>query len=636
VDSSDTKIKVLNDIVNEVPRFISILCDNNDDITEIKRSEWGEKLVKIREDIGSEQMLLFIGPYSSGKSTFVNALLGMKGMLPTADKPCTSVVTELSFVEGGGHRGKAVGLDESVVDMDYTELIEMIDGPRGMRNVAHLHHIELFFDIEELGDDTEKTDLAALQRLNLKIVDCPGYGSPYITNEDIIDQYIEKANFTFWMSPADKFGGIAAERKLSHIRKKTVALFPVITKSDLINEVKKEQVTDDYYEHLAPLFPKSNKEPRFVSAIKWDKAMELEKLLFAAERNPKNAMTKEEKENTEKERDKLVLESGVKQIFNDMVTSGQKPNRTDAKVNSALIDLSELLGDIHGRTEKIERYWQKELQQKGWSENDQYKRLRETKSKVDSWIKTEAESVADRLETAMIEKLSDYIMQARGKVDTSKATEIIFNVWDTEINKRKNGWAEHLEAEYKAYADYLVKIDPNTTFKAPDLGNITANLGHAIKAILESLKYAGFQTLIMSGLGGALLVTAPAVAAGSIFGISLAGLGTVMSVAGIGLFAVGIFPLLPIILDKYKEKKEQYRKEMEAKLREWMKKLDFVPVIQNLLEGENEKLYESYRLQFDSDIASPGRKYEKCQEIKHEISKLKEKINMMGLKETAK
>ena len=632
MDDNDARLKVLNDIVDEVPRFITLLCDRKEDINEVKRTQWENKISKIRSDIERQLMLLFIGPYSSGKSTFVNALLGAKGMLPTSDKPCTAVVTELNFTKGGGHRGKTVGLDDIVTDCDYAELIEMIDGPQGMKNVAHLHHIELFFDIEELGKEGEASSLAALQSLNVKIVDCPGYGSPYITNEDIIEGYIQNASFTFWMSPADRLGGVAAYKKLSHIRQKTTAIFPVITMADKVNDVQKEQATEDYYEHLAPLFPRSNKVPRFVSAFKWEEAMEIEKRIDAAELNPKSAMTKEEKENATKKKDKLVAESGVPQILSDMVNAGMKDPVTDAKIASALYNLSDLLKDIYSRAEKIESYCKKELQLKGWGDNDPFKRLNDLKRKVDGWIKNEANSVADNIETAMIEKLSDYIMQARGKVDADKARTIVIDVWEKELNKQKDKWAEHLHDEYKAYRDYEVNLSSSKDFKPPNLGNITAGFGHIIKGVLESLKYGGLQSTAMGGLGGALILTAPAVGVAKAFGvISLAALGTAMSVAGVAIIVVAAVPLLPIMFDKIKEKKEQYRKEMEAKLRAWMKKLDLAPAIQGLLNGENEKLYDSYKSQFSDDISSVERDYLKCQEIKEDISRFREKITLIDL-----
>ena len=276
MELNDTKIKVLRDTVGSMPQYIGSLCNVREDIYEIQRAEWLDAVKKIKEIIESDQILLFIGPYSSGKSTFVNALLG-EVLLPTAAKPCTSVVTELSFVSGGGHKGKVIKFDRTEEEMDYAELLNLIDGPHGaVGKVAQYHHIELLFDITLL-DDWKNHPLAQLRDLKVRIVDCPGYGSPYITNENVIEEYIQKASYTFWLSPADKFGGALAERKLSEIKKKTTALFPVITMSDKIDTAQKEQVADDFYEHLGHLFPK--KEPRFVSAYKYNEAVTLGKEL---------------------------------------------------------------------------------------------------------------------------------------------------------------------------------------------------------------------------------------------------------------------------------------------------------------------------------------------------------------------
>ncbi|MHC6204536.1 dynamin family protein [Breznakiellaceae bacterium SP9] len=269
MELDNTKISVLRRAVDSTPYLVESLCNMREAIYEIQREDWLTKIQGINANIKSDQILLFIGPFSSGKSTFVNALLG-ESLLPTADKPCTSVVTELSFVSGGGHRGKTFNYDGTVQENDYDELLKMIDGPRGaVGQVSQYHHIELIFDVTEL-DDWEHHPLAQLKNLNVKIVDCPGYGSPYFTNEDVIEEYISKASFTFWMSPADKFGGSLAERKLSQIKKKTTALIPVFTMADKVNDVQKQQATEDFFDHLGSLF--KNKDPIFVSALKYNEA----------------------------------------------------------------------------------------------------------------------------------------------------------------------------------------------------------------------------------------------------------------------------------------------------------------------------------------------------------------------------
>ena len=82
------------------------LCDIRPELYAINREEWAHDFENVQKQIKDKQSLLFIGPFSSGKSSFINVLLG-ENILPTSNRPCTSVVTELTFVDGGGHRGKS-------------------------------------------------------------------------------------------------------------------------------------------------------------------------------------------------------------------------------------------------------------------------------------------------------------------------------------------------------------------------------------------------------------------------------------------------------------------------------------------------------------------------------------------------
>ena len=146
------KLDVLVETTAGLNRQVEDICAVRPEVFSINREEWKKQLAEIRGQIHANQMILFIGPFSSGKSSFINALLG-EDILPTSNRPCTSVVTELSFVEGGGHRGVAVRKDGQATEReyDYASLLKMVDGPSGaIGESAAYHHIELEFDITQL------------------------------------------------------------------------------------------------------------------------------------------------------------------------------------------------------------------------------------------------------------------------------------------------------------------------------------------------------------------------------------------------------------------------------------------------------------------------------------------------------
>jgi len=629
MDISETKKRMLHETVSSVPYLIDSLCNIREDIHEIKRAEWQETVRKIRAEMESDQMLLFIGPYSSGKSTFINALLGAP-LLPTASRPCTSVVMELCFAQGGGHKGKLFYYgDSEPKKSDYDTIMELVNGPKGsVGRVASIHHIELVFDVTTV-DNWKMHPLARLENLGIRVVDCPGYGSPYLTKEDAIEEYIQKASFTFWMSPADKFGGRLAERKLRDIKKKTTALIPVLTMADKIDNAQREQVTEDFAEHLAPLFPK-NKEPRFVSAHKYLESVELAKKLDSR----KDEISREEQEKIEQEIENLKLEAGLENVYSDMIDAGEKRIVADSKIRSAIFDLNDLLKDIGSRAENEENHWKKEAEKIGWSESDEYKKLNEIKKDVDLWIKAEAKTVAGNIETSMLKKIADYIMQVKGKIDSGQVNYIVMEIWEQELNKQKDKWAEYLFKRYKEYAEkYNINFSTESNLKAPDLGSITAGFANTTLSIMEAFRYAGAQSIATGMLGAALMLSSGAVASAPLVGGLLAGL---MMIAGPVFLLVAAVPLFPLIKDLKQKRDDQYRKKMEADLKEWMKNLDLVPSIQAILNKENEQLYQTYRNAFYVDVTSVIPNLESCKKIREELSAVYDRISDLFPEETKK
>ena len=243
-DNSQEKLSFLNGILGSTEKFTKI-CETSDFSVRypFKEDEWIHGFQDITTDLNDQIVLLFIGPYSSGKSTFVNALIG-KDILPTNDTPCTAVITEIQFKKGGDHSATIYRKDGETEPCEFSHVIDIINGPTGaVGDTASYHHIVLELDTEMLADKSYEQFVG-----KVKIVDCPGYGSQFYTNEEVIADYMQKSNFTFWMSPCNKFGGSVAKQYLSEIKRKTQTLIPVITKSDLIPD---EQERDKIRESLS-------------------------------------------------------------------------------------------------------------------------------------------------------------------------------------------------------------------------------------------------------------------------------------------------------------------------------------------------------------------------------------------------
>ena len=331
-------MKALQTVTGGIQDLIHGLCDGMEGMDE-KRAEWLASVEKIKKE-ANKQMLLLIGSFSAGKSTLLNALLG-ENLLPTASSPCTPVATEINFVRGGGHKGRIVEFSGHFTEKkDYGELVKaMVDGSNN-GVFLQAHHLELFFDIEQLPDENQF--LSSLEKMGTKIVDCPGYDSPYFAIEEIVEEYMQKSSCTFWVSTTKQFGNADDVRRLSLLNMKAQRIIPVITMADLVDDTQRVRIKEKFFEHLAVFFP-VYKEPRFISAHKWIEARGVRKQMG----NSNGPMSVEEREKTRKQAECLEMEAGLQQIVKDIMWGGQSGQCTDSKFKTTLYDLSGLFKDMH-------------------------------------------------------------------------------------------------------------------------------------------------------------------------------------------------------------------------------------------------------------------------------------------------
>jgi hypothetical protein len=127
--------------------------------------------------------------------------------------------------------------------------------------------------------------------------------------------------------------------------------------------------------------------------------------------------------------------------------------------------------------------------------------------------------------------------------------------------------------------------------KPPDLTSITTELTIVIKSVLDALRYAGLigynERVRSCDFCGYRRFRKNCLIGGALAGIA--------GIVGPLLIIVGVAPLIPRIMDQVKERKEQYRKEIESKLKVWMKQLNISPFIESMLNEQNSKLYDSYK-----------------------------------------
>lgn len=179
------------------------------------------------------------GGFSSGKSSFLNALMG-KNVLPADIDPSTSVPTYI--VRGEQHEVMGINVFDSKIRME----------PRDIRKVAH--------GFGELSDDEDEKvfDTVTLGHIlnniffstplhhydSIAFLDTPGYSKPDSekysakTDEKIARTQLNTSNYILWFVQAD--AGIITEEDIKFIK----TLRSDIPKLIVLNKADKKNVAD--------------------------------------------------------------------------------------------------------------------------------------------------------------------------------------------------------------------------------------------------------------------------------------------------------------------------------------------------------------------------------------------------------
>lgn len=204
-----------------------LLDDFSDVISSIKTSpEIRDGILREIEDIkrvyNSPLLVCVLGEWSSGKSSFVNALLE-QDLLATQDVETTATITRLQYS------------DKEFFEVHFndgkTEKYEL--------NENNKRYIERFYvDYTEDQSILDRTSLVtvALKSDFLKdfdLADTPGYNSDNNRHTELTDTYSKYADAIIWLFTADQFGKASEVKKLSEVCKYFKPVF-VINKIDLV------------------------------------------------------------------------------------------------------------------------------------------------------------------------------------------------------------------------------------------------------------------------------------------------------------------------------------------------------------------------------------------------------------------
>jgi len=590
--------------IERMEKFIEFTADTVETLTSIreelyslKRNDWQNSLREIRNDLTGDTLMVFIGEFSSGKSTFINALLGTN-ILPTASKPCTCVVTEVELIsDGGGHRGKIIYLDnKDAEERSYKEIAELIDGSTGViGKIASVHHVELKYDISSL--DNDESPLKILEQAKIKLIDTPGFNSPYGMNEAVVMEYLEKSKYSFWLFPNDKIGGTVARNLIADIKRKGIEIIPIITKSDRIgSEEEKEEIKERFSEYFSSFF--IMKEPRFVSAYKALEAIEKSK-----KRHIHNSELKDEIA-------KLNEESGLEAVARDLLLKGTNKVLNKNRINAAGGNLSILITILKKHLKDECSYWEKSLTQKGWVEDDKYKKINDIRKSLEKYNENEAAAIAKEFESVLCERVLRVLSVKKTPSALNNEINAILQAIKEEILKdRLEKVHIHIIEKYRTDLVIMDNGDP-IDINSPDFSNFQSFFD-VVLSFVDSLKYAGPTSLVTGSIGVAIIVSLDAISKITILGTVVgAPIATVAGFLGGGLLLFAIFPLIPAIVDSNRKRSEKAKQQVAIQIRDWTRTIKIEYAIRKSIHSMIVNVHELLTDKMDRDINKEQRNYE--------------------------
>ena len=194
--------------------------------------------------LANKNVVAIGGGFSSGKSRFVNALLGVKHLLPTGINPTTAIPTFLTWAAEEKIRAlNTFNRSEALSREDFRDISHAFnDGEEAQDSPISFYHI---LKLVQIGTPDFRWN-------NIAFLDTPGYSKPHLegdetsigtdagnTDEEKACEHLKQADFLIWAVPATQ--GTLPQNDIEFLVNKVKwkkEIYLLITKSD-------EQTEDD-------------------------------------------------------------------------------------------------------------------------------------------------------------------------------------------------------------------------------------------------------------------------------------------------------------------------------------------------------------------------------------------------------
>ncbi|HEX4457509.1 MAG TPA: tetratricopeptide repeat protein, partial [Polyangia bacterium] len=159
-------------------------------------------------------LVTVMGEFNSGKSTFVNALIGEE-IAPMGITPTTATINVLKY--GSERKGRVVQLDDTTRELAWAEVpkwLKKLDAVEAKK----IRVVEVLYPLE------------VLQRVN--VVDTPGLNSIHPEHEETARKFIAEADAVLWLFTVDQAAKATEGEALTKIKAAGKKILGVLNKID--------------------------------------------------------------------------------------------------------------------------------------------------------------------------------------------------------------------------------------------------------------------------------------------------------------------------------------------------------------------------------------------------------------------
>ncbi len=201
-------------------------------------AELARQTAILEESVDSPFLLAVAGEFNSGKSSFVNFLLG-RDLLPVGDTPTTAVVNVIKWAE---------------------EPCAVLVGGNGVRTPVEPAELPAFID-ERLRDGSARTSGVAWVELGMPapfledtmLLDTPGLNAAVVGHEESTMRHLERAEGVIWLFDALQPGKDSELETLASLDIPRKRCLGILNKCDLLSPQEVEEVLSYLKEKFADL-----------------------------------------------------------------------------------------------------------------------------------------------------------------------------------------------------------------------------------------------------------------------------------------------------------------------------------------------------------------------------------------------